>query len=146
MMKPLSKFLEKLRIQLAWLPALVTRLSVGWVFLESGYGKLMHLDKVREFFESLGIPAASIQAPFVAGVELLGGILLIVGAWTRIASLPLIGVMVVAIKTAKSAELEGFSDLFGLSEYLYVLLLIWLAIHGAGALSVDGLFSRKKKA
>ena len=48
---------------LEWLPQLVTRITIGWVFIESGWGKLHNLDRVIGYFQSLGIPAPAIQAP-----------------------------------------------------------------------------------
>ena len=95
-----------------WFPGLLARLCIGVIFLQSGWGKLHHLDKVIAFFTSLGIPAANIQAPFVAGVELIGGGLVLLGLLTRVASVPLIGTMVVAILTAKRGDIHELSDLF----------------------------------
>lgn len=51
--------------------------------------------------------------------------------------------MVVAILTARRAELTGASDLFGFIEWLYLALLGWLAVRGAGALSLDRLLARR---
>lgn len=128
---------------LAWLPPLAARASVGWVFLESGWGKLHNLEGVTEFFASLGIPAPHLQAPFVAGTELLGGALLLLGLATRFAALPLIGVMTVAILTALRDQIGAFSDLFGLAEFCYIALLAWLAISGAGSVSLDAVLRRR---
>lgn len=133
----------RMQPKLEFLPALITRLVIGWVFIESGWGKLTHLDKVVEFFGSLGIPFASIQAPFVAGVELVAGLLVLVGLATRFASVPLIGVMIVAIITAKAGDIEGLGSLFGLSEALYIVLLLWLVIRGAGKVSLDRMVQDK---
>jgi putative oxidoreductase len=123
--------------KLSWVAALATRLVVGWVFIESGWGKLQHLPKVVDFFRSLGIPAPNIQAPMVACIELICGCLLICGLLARIAAIPLIGVMVVAIATAKSADIGTASDLFAVSEFLYILLLGWIIIYGPGSISID---------
>lgn len=128
---------------LAWLPPLLARITLGCVFIESGRGKLQHLDKVTAFFDSLGIPAANLQAPFVAGVELGGGILLLAGLATRLISIPLMVILTVAILTAKKADLTGFSALTGFTEFLYILLLVWLIIQGAGILSLDALIGHK---
>lgn len=126
-----------------WLPALLTRVTVGWIFLESGYGKFRNLPNVVQFFTDLGIPFPQIQAPFVAGGELVCGGLLLLGLLTRLASVPLICMMVVALLTAKKEEIASFSDLFGMSEYLYIVLLVWLAFRGAGRFSVDQLCCKK---
>ena len=129
--------------KLTWLPPLLARITLGYVFIESGWGKLHHLDKVVAFFTELGIPAANIQAPFVAGVEFVCGTAVLLGILTRLASIPLIGTMVVAIITAKRAELAGLSDLFGFIEYLYIVLLAWLVVDGPGAISIDRIWCGK---
>ena len=125
------------------LPALISRITIGFIFIQSGWGKLHHLDKVVQFFTSLGIPAPRLQAPFVAAVEFGCGTLVLLGLFTRLASIPLIGTMVVAIVTAKMKDVSDFSDFLSLSEYLFIVLLIWLIIEGAGALSVDYLLAKR---
>lgn len=126
---------------------LLARFVVGLVFTLSGWGKLHDLDKVVEYFRSLGIPAAELQAPFAAGTELVCGVLLLAGLATRLAAVPLIVVMLVALKTAFGAELGAASGpldfantLFGLAEFLYVVLLVGLALGGAGRWSLDRAF------
>jgi putative oxidoreductase len=128
--------------RLTWLPPLLARMSVGLVFVSTGWGKLQNLDRVIEFFRSLGIPAPEYQAPFVAGTELSCGILLVLGLATRFAAVPLVVTMVVAIRTALWAELEGVLDLFGREECLFIVLLTWLVIAGPGVVSLDALFTR----
>ena len=137
------KFFDDSSKSLAWLPPLLARITVGWVFIESGWGKLHHLDKVTAFFSELGLPAPGFQAHLVASTEFLGGMLLLAGLFTRLASCPLIIIMVVAILTTKHEDLHGFSDLIGFSETLYMLLLFWLAVAGAGAASLDKWILRK---
>jgi putative oxidoreductase len=129
--------------KLNWLPALISRITIGFIFIQSGWGKLHHLDKVVQFFTSLGIPAPQIQAPFVACVEFGCGALVLVGLFTRLASIPLIGTMVVAILTAKLKDVADLSDFFSLSEYLFIVLLVWLIVKGAGALSVDQVLAKR---
>ena len=68
--------------------------------------------------------------------------LLLIGLFTRLASLPLIVVMAVAILTAKRADIGGLADLLGFEETLYVVLLSWLAIAGPGPISLDRLVLR----
>ena len=139
----LRRLIHRVSGSLRWLPPTVARLTLGWVFIESGWGKLHSLPKVIEFFGSLGIPAPQIQAPFAAFMEFLCGVLILLGLCTRLASLPLIAIMVVAIATARRAELHGLSDLFGFIEYLYIALCLWLGAYGAGPLSLDALFARR---
>lgn len=127
---------------LAQIPPLFARVTVGLVFVSTGWGKLQHLDRTIAFFQSLGIPAPEYQAPFVAATELTCGLLLVLGVATRFAAVPLISTMVVAIATALWSELEGAIDLFGREEFLFIVVLVWIAIAGAGALSLDAVFAR----
>lgn len=128
---------------LAWLPLAAARFTVGFVFLQSGWGKLHDLASVTRYFESLGIPFAALQAPVVSGIEFVGGILLLAGLATRVAALPLIGVMVVAIATALWENVEGLSDLLGLAEAGYVVLLLVLVVFGGGPISLDAIVRRR---
>ena len=118
-------------------PQLLTRLTLGLLFFRTGWGKLAHLDKTIDYFSSLGIPAAHIQAPFAATTEFLCGGLLLIGLGTRLATIPLSIIMLVAIRTAKWEDITSWLDLFGVSEFLYLLLLIWLEAAGAGSVSID---------
>jgi putative oxidoreductase len=131
---------------LRWLPPTVARLTVGWVFLQSGWGKLHNLPKVTEFFGSLGVPAPQIMAPMTAFFEFACGLLLLIGLATRVASLPIIVIMIVALATAKKDDIHELSDLLGQSEYLYICLALWLGAYGAGPLSADYLIARRMEA
>ena len=121
----------------------MARLTIAGVFIETGWGKLHNLQKVIGFFTELGIPAPQLQAPLVATVEFVCGILLLVGLFTRVASLPLIVSMTVAILTAKKADIHSYSDLFGIEEYLYIVILLWLGAYGAGPISLDAIFAKR---
>jgi uncharacterized membrane protein YphA (DoxX/SURF4 family) len=52
--------------------------------------------------------------------------------------------MIVAIATAKLSEIARPTDLFVISEFLYIVLLLWLATAGPGLLSFDRLISRSR--
>jgi putative oxidoreductase len=139
----LRKLILRVSASLRWLPPTVARLTLGWIFLQSGWGKLNDLPKVIGFFRELGIPAPQIQARLAAGTELLCGALMLLGLLTRLASLPLIGVMLVAILTAQKANIHELSDLFGMAEYLYIVLCLWLGAFGAGPLSLDAFIAKR---
>ena len=62
---------------------------------------------------------------------------MLAGLFTRIASIPLIITMLVAIVTAQRENVGSLGDVFGLAEYLYITLLIWLGVTGPGPLSLD---------
>jgi putative oxidoreductase len=134
--------LQRICDRALWLPPLLARVSVGLVFASTGWGKLHHLDRVIEFFRSLGIPHPELQAPFVGSTELVCGCLLVLGLGTRLVVFPLIGTMVVAIATAIWPELEGTIDLLGKEEFLFIVLLLWLAVSGGGSVSLDAALSR----
>lgn len=131
--------------KLDWLGPLSVRFTVGLVFLMTGWGKLHNLDGVTQFFESLHIPAAHANAAFVSTVELVGGALLILGLGTRVASLFLVGVMAVAIATAKLPELHGVVDLVNTMEAVYLVVFVWLLVTGAGKASLDHVLFRARR-
>jgi putative oxidoreductase len=128
-----------------WIPPLLARLTLASVFIESGWGKLHHIDKVVGFFTDLGLPAPAFQAHLVATTEFAGGILVLAGLCTRFASVPLMIIMLVALGTAGKADIHSFSDLTGKTEFLYLLLLFWLAVTGPGLLAIDALLAPKIK-
>ncbi len=135
---------ERVLRRLDWLAPLLGRVTLGVLFMSTGWGKVHNLAKVAAFFAELHIPAPAIQATFVSYVELIGGALVLLGLFARLASLPLIGSMAVAIITAKADEVHGLSDLFGLVEWTYLVLLAWVALAGPGRVSLDQLlFSRR---
>ncbi|MEZ4282221.1 MAG: DoxX family protein [Myxococcota bacterium] len=135
--------IDELAPRIAFLPLLLFRVTVGWVFLQSGWGKLHNLEGVTEFFVSLGIPAAHLQAPIVSGIEFGCGLLLLLGLATRVVAAPLVGVMAVAIGTALWADIEDLSDLFALAEFGYIVILIALVVFGGGVLSLDAVVRRR---
>jgi putative oxidoreductase len=128
---------------LGWLPPTVARLAVGWVFFQSGWGKLHDLQKVTDYFTQLGLPAPAFQAGLTSTTEFVCGSLLLLGLGTRLAAAPLIITMIVAIRTALWDQVDSFGALFGLAEFLYIALLLGLATSGGGPLSVDWLLEHR---
>jgi putative oxidoreductase len=137
-----NKILDIARL-FAFVGPLLARITVGWVFVTAGWGKIHNIDKVVGFFASLGIPAPAFQAHLTAYTEFIGGLLLIAGLATRISSVALGIIMIVALKTALASDIGGFSDLVGVSEYLYLVLLVWLAVAGPGKVALDALIAKK---
>jgi putative oxidoreductase len=121
---------------------IIARITIGSVFIESGIGKLHSLPKVIAYFESLHIPLASIQAPLVSALELVCGILVLTGLFSRIAAIPLIGIMIVALFTAKVSDINNFSDLTGTIEFLYLVILIYLVANKSKFLSLNVLIQK----
>ena len=79
-------------------------------------------------------------------MEFVGGILLLVGLFTRIAAAPLVVVMVVAIISAKFGDIDSLETLLGFEEMSYLALFLWLAIAGPGPISIDYLLTRGRRA
>ncbi|PIS11597.1 MAG: hypothetical protein COT73_03150 [Bdellovibrio sp. CG10_big_fil_rev_8_21_14_0_10_47_8] len=132
----------KINCLLQGIPELMSRAVIAAVFIPSGIGKFQNMPQVISYFESLHIPLASIQAPMVSFFELIFGIFILVGFFTRLSSLPLIGIMVVALITAKLEDITSISSLLDISEFLYIVILTWLAARGSQFLSVDACRSK----
>ena len=134
---------ERIANHFLWAGPLIARITVGYVFMLTGWGKLQNLDRVTEYFGSLGIPAPHILTPFVSGLECFGGLFLILGVLTRISAGGLAVTMIIAIITAKWAEVDSLHTLLGFEETLFLAIFTWLAICGAGKASLD--FAIEKK-
>jgi len=122
---------------LAWLGPLFARITVGWVFLLSGWGKLHNLPQVTENFIGWGIPFPHFFTPLTSGIEFFGGLFLLLGLFTRISAGALGVTMIVAIKSAKWADVDSLETFLGFDETEYLALFLWLAIAGAGSVSLD---------
>jgi putative oxidoreductase len=131
---------------LSWLAPLLARVTVGWVFVWSGWGKLNNLPQIIENFTGWGIPFPSILTPFVSGLEFVGGMCLIAGLLTRISAGALGVTMIVAITSARWVEVDSLETLLGFIESAYLALFLWLAIAGGGLLSVDEWLRRRTTA
>lgn len=133
----------------SWLPPLFARVVVGWVFMWSGWTKLNNLYPSGDFpgmiarFGEWGIPLPEVMAPFVSGVEFFGGMLLLLGLFTRLAATPLVIVMIVAIISAKWDQVDSLETLLGFEEVAYMALFGWLAVKGPGPVSVDHLLQKR---
>jgi putative oxidoreductase len=128
---------------------LAIRVYWGWQFWQSGWGKLQDIAKTIDYFTSLGIPAPSLNAHFVAVLEAGGGILLILGLGSRLIALPLVIDMVMAYVTADREALGSiFSDpdkFYAAAPYTFLFASLLILVLGPGKLSVDELISRYRK-
>ena len=87
---------------------ILIRVMVGAVFLAEGIQKFLYASEVGAGrFARIGIPQPELMGPFVGGVEIVCGTLVLLGLLTRWAVLPLLGVMIVAIVTTKIPILLG---------------------------------------
>lgn len=125
---------------------LVLRIGVGVVFLAHGLQKAFVLgpDGVAGFFGAVGIPFPYLNAVFITGLEIVGGLALVSGALTRVFAPLLAATMVVAIATVHLPN--GFFMASNGYEFALTLLLAntGLTLTGAGAYAVDArLFGRR---
>lgn len=128
---------EQIAAYFLWAGPLLARVVVGYVFMLTGWSKLHNLPHMIELFTEWGIPYPHILTPFASGTEFVGGLLLILGLFTRIAGGALAVVMVVAIISAKWADIDSAETLLGFEEAAYFVIFTWLAIAGAGKVSLD---------
>jgi putative oxidoreductase len=116
---------------------LLARLTIAYGFYDPAMKKWSNMENVASWFGSLGIPMPTLNAYLAATTELLGVILLSLGLMTRLISVPLVIVMIVAIFTVHIGN--GFSagdNGFEIPLYYMLFLLIFMS-HGPGKFSID---------
>jgi len=115
----------------------LARLAVAYGFYEPAMMKWADIGAIAEWFGSMGMPLPTLNAYMAASTEITGVVLLTLGLFTRLISIPLIIVMIVAIVTVHLPH--GFSagdNGFEIPLY-YMLFLALFASLGAGKLSLD---------
>ena len=128
------------------MPLFVLRISLGLVFINAGYGKVTDIQWVESFFTGLQIPFPLLNAYLASYTEFIGGILMVLGLGTRFVSIPLAGVMVVALFTAHIPDIAAFKDLFksaNMIPWFFFWLFVLLICRGAGRFSLDHLICKK---
>jgi len=134
--------------KLAFIAPLATRIVIGLAFFQAGTGKFRHFENVIGFFDSLGIPFPAFHAGLVASMETVGGVMLILGLFTRFFAGGLSITMVVALTTADTADFlaswgkAAESSPTDVAAFTFLLFLLWLVFYGAGKLSLDALLRR----
>ncbi|HEX8790448.1 MAG TPA: DoxX family protein [Polyangiaceae bacterium] len=155
----LAELLFRPNIGHATRATLLVRMAVGFVFISSGAVKFLFDNQGPGRFAKIGMPAPPALAAFVGATEIVCGTLLLAGLLVRLAALPLVVDMVVAIVTTKLPLLFGAgpepvaaSPKVGFWAFAYQARLdltmlaacVFLAVVGAGLLSVDALLSRRR--
>lgn len=138
----------------AW--AILIRLSVGAVFLSEGIQKfLFPEDQAADRFATIGIPAPEFFGPLAAVAETACGALLLAGLLTRLATLPMLVNMVLALALTKvpilwggsadKPKAHGFWDLAheARTDWAMLLGLLFLLVMGPGRWSIDALLARR---
>lgn len=130
---------------------LLIRVAVGCIFLSEGIQKFLlpgQLGAGR--FEKIGIPSPDVLAPFVACFEIGCGVLVLLGLLTRLAAIPLIAVMCVAISTTKIPMLMKLGLLSmahkARTDFSMLLSCLFLLMVGAGPISLDARAGRERVA
>ena len=126
---------------------ILIRLMVGAVFLSEGIQKFLFADTLGAGrFEKIGLPSPEFLGSFVGTFEIICGLLILLGLLTRLASIPLIIIMLVAIVTTKSEVLaeKGFWEMMHGSRTDWSMLLgsIFLLIKGGGFWSADKILKK----
>lgn len=121
---------------------IIIRLMVGAVFLSEGIQKFLFANKLGAGrFAKIGLPNPDFLGPFVGCFEIVCGTLVLIGLFTRLAAIPLLTIMLVAIATTKAQLLadNGFWSMLHDSRTDWAMLLasIFLIIKGGGKWSLD---------
>ena len=130
--------------------SILIRLMVGAVFLSEGIQKFLFPETLGAGrFAKIGLPSPEFLGSFVGTFEMLCGALVLLGLFTRFASIPLIIIMLVAIATTKAEVLvnEGFWEMLHGSRTDWAMLLgsIFLLIKGGGLWSIDNKLMKNGK-
>jgi putative oxidoreductase len=129
-----------------WL-LLAVRLYWGVQFALSGWRKLHNISGVTEFFTSLGLPAPHATAIFCGSVEFFGGLLLILGLFSRVNALVLFVNMTVAYWTgdrdALTHILNDPGKFYAADPYTFWFAALLVLIFGPGALALDTWLRRR---
>ncbi len=128
---------------------IIIRLMVGIVFLSEGIQKFL-FPAIRGAgrFDKIGLPFPDILGSFVGGFELLCGVLILIGLFTRLAAIPTLVIMIVAISTTKLGILwdDGFWPMMHSSRTDWAMLMgsLFLILKGGGNWSFDKMYMRKE--
>ena len=140
---------------------IILRLMAGGVFFWEGILKFAFPNQGVGRFTKLGFPMPDVTADFVATFEIVGGLLLLLGLFTRLTAFLFVIEMIVAILTTKISLYLGTSPLplppappkIGFaavlheirSDYAQLMVSLFLMIEGAGKRSLDHFYSAKTK-
>ncbi len=128
---------------------IIIRLIVGIVFLSEGIQKfLFPILRGAGRFEKIGLPYPDFFGSFVGSFEVLCGILILIGLFTRLVSIPTLIIMIVAIATTKVEVLaiDGFWQMMHGSRTDWAMFLgsLFLIFKGGGKWSVDKMFRKNE--
>jgi putative oxidoreductase len=122
----------------AWVPTVV-RVVTGLFFVSTSFGKFFDYSKEVDEFRGFEVPWPVVAVPVVGVVELVGGILLVLGFLTRPAAIVLALNMVGALATAGRVEGGSFHLVYGPVLLIAMLFVAWV---GPGRASIDERLAR----
>lgn len=129
---------------------LAVRLYWGFQFAQTGWGKLHNIARITNFFADLNVPVPGFTAPAISLLEFVGGILLMLGFFSRPIAFLLACNMFIAYWTADREALTSvFSDpgkFYAADPYTFLFASLMVLIFGAGFFAIDTLIARKLKA
>lgn len=127
------------------LPLLAMRVILAYGFWKPGMMKWNDIDAIGSWFEGMGYPLPLLNAYAAANTEVAGAVLLLLGFATRLISIPLMVIMLVAIFTVHGANgFEAGNNGFEIPLY-YLIMLFTLTIYGGGKISVEGIIRKYLK-
>ena len=122
---------------------LALRVYFGYGFMKAGLGKLEDVPATAVFFTDWGVPLPTLSVYLAGTTEVVGGLLLLLGAASRVVTIPLIGTMLVALASAHREVLDGLlsnPNLFVKAPpFPYLLTALLVLLFGPGRISIDGL-------
>lgn len=144
--KSSNRLLHRAGTALSPILLVAIRLYWGLSLAFIGYEKWMNLSKVAYFFDSLGFPLPSVTAAFVGGVEIVAGVALAIGLFSRFFGLTLTILFAVAYWTAHQEALSALftdpSQFTTASPFLYLLTALIVFCFGPGLFSIDFLLQQ----
>ena len=145
MLQTIYKKIKEILINFQSISLLLARLIVAYGFFQPTKAKWSDINAIAEWFGNMGMPFPTLNAYMAASTEALGVVLLTLGLFTRLISIPLMVVMVVAIVTVHLPHgFEAGNNGFEIPLYYMLFLFIFLS-HGAGKFSLDHLIFGKDK-
>ncbi|MBM3207128.1 MAG: DoxX family protein [Chlamydiae bacterium] len=126
---------------------LVVRLFWGFCFFSAGLGKLLDINQVIVFFTTLDIPFPVYSAYLVAITELIGGAFLFIGLLSRVTTIPLITIMIVAYFTAEADAIRLFFadpiNFITRTPFTFLLASLFILVFGPGKFSIDYILKKR---
>ena len=140
--------------QAEWLPIFIVRIFLGVFFILSGFFKIFDAKQHGNLLQTLKdspIPFPEFNAYFVPFLELVCGILILVGFLTTIASFIFFVIMITAIVTDRVSSVAHHRGIMTLENFLYLpevlygLMFLWLFFSGPGKVSIDYKYGKSKR-